>query len=164
MDVCVIQVTVTNEQSGLRVDRRRLTAAVRSALADQPLTAGQISLAVVDDPSMHRLNRQFLAHDYPTDVLSFVLEQSDGYLEGEVIVSADRARAECQRYGWGPVEELLLYVVHGVLHLAGYDDLQPAPRRRMRRQEKACLARLGIAAPARSARRTAGGNRGEAKR
>jgi probable rRNA maturation factor len=166
--VSPIQITVTNEQSGLRIDRRRVMAAVRAALAEAGLASGQISVAVVDDLRSHELNRQFLAHDYPADVLSFALEQGDGHLEGEVVVSADRAQAECRRYGWGPVEELLLYVVHGVLHLVGYDDLRPDLRRRMRRQEKACLARLGIEVPTRSARRTTSAGRrvrrGEAKR
>lgn len=145
----LIQVTVTNEQSALRVDRRRLAAAVRWALEGQGLNTAEISLAVVDDPRIHQLNRQFLRHDYPTDVLSFLLEQADGYLEGEVIVSAERAVAECGRYGWGPAEELLLYVVHGTLHLAGCDDARPELRRKMRAREKACLDRLGVASPGR---------------
>lgn len=160
------QITVTNEQSALRINRRRLVAAVRVAL--EGLHAARISLAVVDDPRIHELNRQFLAHDYPTDVLSFLLEQSEGYLEGEVIVSAERAQAECDHYGWGPTEELLLYAIHGVLHLAGYDDLRPGPRRRMRAQEKVCLARLGVEIPPRGCRRTSAAGkraqRGEASR
>jgi probable rRNA maturation factor len=164
--VAAIQVTIANEQTVLRVNRRRLAMAVRIALAGQ--RAANVSLAVVDDPRIHELNRRYLAHDYPTDVLSFVLEQSDGYLEGEVIVSAERAQAECGRYGWGPAEELLLYVVHGALHLAGYDDLRPGPRRVMRAQEKACLTRLGIEMPTPGRRRNAGADRrvrrGEAAR
>lgn len=161
-----IEVSVANEQSALRVNRRRLATAVRIALAGQ--RAAKVSLAVVDDPRIHELNRQFLAHDYPTDVLSFVLEQSEGYLEGEVIVSAERAQAECGHYGWGPTEELLLYVVHGALHLAGYDDLRPGPRRVMRAQEEACLTRLGIEITTPGRRRSAVADRrirrGEAAR
>jgi len=151
----LIQVTVTNEQSALRIDRRRLAAAVRSALEGQGPTAAQISLAVVDDRRIHELNRRFLKHDYPTDVLSFLLEQSDGYLEGEVIVSAERALAECGRYGWGPTEELLLYVIHGALHLAGCDDGRPDERRKMRAREKTCLEQVGIEYPDRRSRRAA---------
>jgi len=60
-------------------------------------------------------------------------------------VSAERALAESGRYGWGPDEELLLYVVHGALHLAGHRDARPADRRAMRRRERECLARLGVA-------------------
>ena len=64
--------------------------------------AVQVSIAVVDDPTIHELNRRFLQHDYPTDVLSFVLEQQDGRLEGEVIVSTDTAVAQAGEYGVQP--------------------------------------------------------------
>lgn len=140
----MIEITITNEQSALRIDRRRLAAGVRAALKGKGLGEARISLAVVDDARIHALNRQFLAHDWPTDVLSFVLEESDGHLEGEIVVSAERAVAESGRYGWGPDEELLLYVVHGALHLAGHGDAGPGERRAMRRREKECLARLGV--------------------
>ena len=140
----MIAITITNEQSALRIDRRRLAAAVRAALKGEGLSDARISLAVVGDARIHALNRQFLAHDWPTDVLSFVLQQSDGHLEGEIVVSAERAVAESRRYGLEPDEELLLYVVHGALHLAGHDDARPPKRRAMRRREKECLARLGV--------------------
>lgn len=142
----MIQITITNEQSALRIDRRQLTAAVRAALKTESLGDVRVSLAVVDDARIHALNRQFLDHDWPTDVLSFVLEQSEGGLEGEIVISAERAVAESARYGWGPQEELLLYAIHGALHLAGQRDAAPGERRAMRLREKECLARFGIAA------------------
>ena len=64
-------------------------------------------------------------------MLSFVLESSNGCLEGEVIVSADRAAAVAPKYGWSAADELLLYVIHGTLHLVGYDDVTPAKRAAM---------------------------------
>ena len=104
----------------------------------------QISVAVVDDATIARLNEQFLQHEGPTDVLSFVLEQAEGRLEGEVVVSAETARRGPVSGGRG--EELLLYVIHGMLHLAGYDDATPAEKGVMRRREAEVLARLGVQA------------------
>ena len=66
-----------------------------------------------------------LNHDWPTDVLSFVLEDDDGHLEGEVIISADTAAAAAAELGWPPAAEQLLYVIHGMLHLVGYRDKTP---------------------------------------
>ena len=63
----------------------------RAILADAGISTGMVSVAVVDDPAIHRLNREFLQHDYPTDVLSFLLERDGEHLEGEVIVSSDTA-------------------------------------------------------------------------
>ncbi len=161
----MIAIQVTNQQSRLAIDSARLQSAVEAALEGAKLAAAEISLVVVDDATIHRLNRQYLDHDYATDVLSFQLEQSEAGLEGEVVVSAERAAAVAVEYGWSPEEELLLYVIHGVLHLVGYDDTTPGKRAAMRRRERACLGQLGLEARFRrrrsgtapKSRRTSGG-------
>ena len=84
-----------------------------------------ISVAVVDDDAISELNGEFLGHQGPTDVLSFVLEQGEDFLDGEVVVSAETAQRAAAEFGWSAAEELLLYVIHGALHLAGYDDATP---------------------------------------
>jgi probable rRNA maturation factor len=142
----VIQIDITNEQSRLPIVEERLRQAVVAVLAGEGRSAATISVAVVDDPTIHELNRRFLAHDYPTDVLSFVLEESDDGLEGEIIVSADTATACAPRYGWSADNELLLYVIHGTLHLVGYDDHEPADIALMRAAEIRYLAQLGLRA------------------
>src|ERR1700722_13208794 len=115
----MIRIQVSNEQTALKLDRRRLRSATNRIVRDAGLREAQISLAIVDDRAIHELNRQFLAHDYATDVLSFLLERTDDRLEGEVIASADTAIRSAAKYGWQPGDELLLYVIHGVLHLVG---------------------------------------------
>ena len=142
----MFRIAVTNRQTGLALDRRRLRRAVEMILRDAGIEQADISLAVVDDAAIHRLNRQFLGHDWPTDVLSFVLDRADWWLAGEVVVSADAAWAAAAEYGWPPEDELLLYVVHGALHLVGYEDATRAGRARMRQRERACLARFGLVA------------------
>jgi probable rRNA maturation factor len=106
-----------------------------------------VSIAIVDDPTIHRLNRQFLEHDYPTDVLSFALAEPP-QLEGEIVASIDTARREAVAAGWSPDDELLLYAVHGALHLVGHDDHDPGDAAAMRTAERSVLARLGVAVPA----------------
>jgi probable rRNA maturation factor len=140
----VIEIDINNEQNRLTVDERRLRAALSAILADAGFARATISLAIVDDPAIHDLNRRFLQHDYPTDVLSFVLEESSAGLDGEIIVSADTATASAPRYGWRPEDELLLYVIHGGLHLVGYDDKSPAAAGLMRDAETRYLARFDL--------------------
>jgi probable rRNA maturation factor len=123
--------------------------AVRQALELAGVASGEVSIAVVDDAEMHALNRQHLKHDYPTDVLSFLLERDGDRLEGEIVVSADYAAAEAERHGWPAENELLLYAVHGALHLVGYDDTSPAAAEAMRRQERAILATFALHPPGR---------------
>jgi probable rRNA maturation factor len=137
-----VRVEVTNETDA-DVDSARIAAAVQIVLADADCTVANISIAIVDDPTIHRLNRQFLEHDYPTDVLSFVLEEPPR-LAGEIIASIDTARREAADVGWDAADELLLYAVHGALHLVGHRDKQPAESAAMRSAERRVLEQLGV--------------------
>jgi probable rRNA maturation factor len=140
----VIDVAVTNQQSSLRIDAVRLKTAAEGVLKAAGLASATVSIAVVDDAVIRDLNRRYLQHDYATDVLSFVLEQDEQRLEGEIVVSADTAVSACGRYAWSAADELLLYVVHGTLHLVGYDDGTEAERAAMRAEERRHLGRFDL--------------------
>lgn len=152
-------IAVTNRQRGLRFDRRRLIRIARSVLQQERVAAAEISVAILDDPQILAINRQFLNHDFSTDVISFLLdctlvesgESADSIrrgtakvLEGEIVISAETAENNAARYGISLQDELALYLVHGLLHLCGYDDLTPKEKRLMRRREAEALARFGI--------------------
>ena len=137
----VIVIHITNRQKTLPVDRRRMRQAVRAIVRNAGISEATISIAIVDDPTIAKLHQQFLDDPEPTDVLSFVLERSEQSLEGEVVASADTARTCAPRYRSTPEEELLLYVIHGTLHLVGYDDTTPRRRAVMRKKE---MEYLGI--------------------
>ncbi len=141
------QVFIADQQSTLVIDQPRLVAAVRSVLAESSFQSATVSVAVVDDPTIHALNRRYLQHDYPTDVLSFVLEDDGRQLQGELVVSADTAARNAVDYGWSAADELLLVLVHGALHLVGHRDQEPAEIAAMRQAEAAHLKQLGIAVP-----------------
>ena len=147
---------ITDQQSLLAVDHDRLRAALARVLTAERIVSAEISLALVDDAEIQRVNREFLGHDYATDVISFVLndeaspldekrssrvaESAPPHLEGELIVSTETALREAAAHGWTPADELLLYVVHGLLHLCGYDDLTDEARPVMRAREREVLA------------------------
>ncbi|MFP4176437.1 MAG: rRNA maturation RNase YbeY [Planctomycetota bacterium] len=102
-----------------------------------------LSLAVVDEEETRRVNREFLGREGTTDVISFPYECSDERLCGEVVVNADEALRQAERTGHAPAEELMLYVVHGVLHLLGYTDYTPEHRNRMNRKALKVLEKDG---------------------
>ncbi|MFN0022067.1 MAG: rRNA maturation RNase YbeY [Pirellulaceae bacterium] len=139
----MLRIDICNEHA-FPLDETRLKQAVRAVLKDAGIEDGEISIAVVDDAEMHALNRKYLDHDYPTDVLSFVLDEEEVRLDGEIIVSSDYAAREAEIYGWKAEDEILLYVIHGSLHLAGYDDLEPAKKRDMRAQERRYLSLFNL--------------------
>lgn len=143
-----IELSLANEQSAHAVDGRKLMGAARRVLADSKFKTAKVSLAVVDDAAIHALNRQYLQHDWPTDVLSFVLDAEGTHLSGEVILSADTAARTAAEGGWSPGDEQLLYVIHGVLHLVGLDDQSEAQARNMRAAERFYLEECGVELPA----------------
>ncbi len=155
------------------VDQEFLDGMIRRVLQEEQISAAQISVAIVSDAEIHRVNREFLGHDYPTDVISFLLndpmigaagvgddlhatgdldelplhpDTSDAcdFLNGELIVSFETALREAQAHGWSPQAELLLYVIHGLLHLCGYDDLTDETRPLMRSRERELLGIWGL--------------------
>lgn len=145
----MINVEVSNRQDALKTETEAVRNVVIAVLHGEDVPAAEISVAIVDDREIHELNRRFLDHDYPTDVLSFVLEQNNDFLEGEIIVSGDTARIRGLDEGWSAAEELTLYLVHGTLHLLGYDDTSTDARATMRQREDFHLSRLGLTRPTR---------------
>ena len=140
----MIDVRISNEQQSHPIDENRLIDAVHLITSEAGFIQGSVSLAVVDDPTIHALNVQYLEHDYPTDVLSFVLEREQPLLDGEVIVSADTAAEDAKTYGWKMNDELLLYVIHGTLHLVGFNDKTPDGQAEMHVQEAKYLLKFGL--------------------
>lgn len=115
----------------------RFGARVLAALGRR---AAAVSLLVVDDPRMRELNRRWRRIDRATDVLSFPAGPSPEDLLGDVVISLPRAREQAGRFGVPLTRELRRLLVHGILHLLGYDHKGAAERRRMRALEEELLA------------------------
>jgi probable rRNA maturation factor len=150
-------ITSTVRRPGIRPGR--LQEIVTDTLRRQGMPPStEISVVLVDDPTIRRLNRRFLKRDRPTDVLSFPLAAGPSAakrepgnaasnprhrLLGEIVISIDRARQQATAAGHSLRTEVALLAVHGVLHLTGYDDRHPSAARRMHRREREILHALG---------------------
>ncbi|MEI8078871.1 MAG: rRNA maturation RNase YbeY [bacterium] len=121
-----------------------------SGLERQPaFRDAEVRVVLVSSRRSAALNHRFLGHAGPTDVIAFALPSLAGRppeagsrCAGELYVNPAAALAAAPRHGHSAATELTLYLVHGLLHLAGHDDLIPAPRRRMRAAERRVMARL----------------------
>jgi len=138
------RLAIANRHPRLRVDRRALRqiTAVLDAHAARfrgGCPPGELSVAFLTDPDLARLHATFLADPKTTDVITFAGQPALG-VAGEICVSADTAAAYARKHRRHFAAELTLYVVHGWLHLAGYDDLVPVKKRTMRRAEHRALA------------------------
>ena len=140
---------IHNAHPRLRLDKKAIArvVAVLDEHRDKFLGGcpdGELSLAFMTDAKLAKLHGDFLDDPTTTDVITFEGQPEFG-VAGEVCVSADTAATFAKTHGKDFSEELALYVVHGWLHLAGYDDLVPVKKRRMRAAEARALKILRAA-------------------
>lgn len=128
---------------GGRARLARDLAALGEVAATRAARPVVLTFALVDDAGMAALHEQFLGEAGPTDVLAFPLLDAPR-LVADVAIDVDEARRQARQRGHRAYDEVLLYAVHGVLHLLGHDDHEPEARRRMRRAERAVLTTLGV--------------------
>jgi probable rRNA maturation factor len=129
----------------MRIDRSALWELVTRVLIHEGRNRASISIAVVDDEVIHRINLKHLGHDWPTDVITFPLSDPDEeVLVGELVISAQTACTAARERAEDPVREFALYVVHGLLHLCGYDDRTEDAAASMRTHERQALEALGF--------------------
>lgn len=108
------------------------------------VSEGSLAIAFVGDRQMGRLHRQYKGVPGTTDILTFDLrEEAKGPLEGDLVICLDEAARQARRHGHPVRQEVLLYALHGFLHLLGFDDVTKAKAARMHRREDELLTRAG---------------------
>jgi len=137
-----MKVDIANQQNHMCLNRHSWARRARQVLQAER-AEGDLSVAFVDDAQIRELNRRFLRRDRPTDVLAFPSDDDDPLL-GEVVISAERAKSAANERGIDPDHELALYLVHGVLHLVGYNDHTPSAAAKMHAREDELLVQMGF--------------------
>jgi probable rRNA maturation factor len=141
----MLKITISCPQELLAINRPQMRQVATAVLQGEGENNAQISLAFVDNETIHRLNKRYLNHDEPTDVLSFPLsEAGESKLAGELVIGVEVALVQAAERGHDVQAELALYVIHGLLHLCGYDDHEPNDAEKMRERERHYLRELGL--------------------
>jgi probable rRNA maturation factor len=139
------KISIRALQEIVPLDHGRLREIARTVLEGEAIMDYEISVALADNPTIQRLNKQFLDHDEPTDVLSFTYSGANAKkLEGELIIGVEVAREQAIERGHDVQAELALYVIHGLLHLCGYDDKSGGAENAMRQRERHYLRQAGL--------------------
>lgn len=127
----------------MKIDNRRIRGKVTRLLRLIDCVEKEISITLVDDEAIRLLNRQYLRLDKPTNVLSFSLEEGEcgkvnPDLLGDIVISADTALRDAKRGGFTLEEEILFLIIHGLLHLTGYEHVRTsrANALKMKKKEK----------------------------
>lgn len=133
-----LQLAIT-DRGRPRTSRALLATVVRATLAYAARPQLAVSLLLTDDAEIARIHGDFLDDPTPTDVISFAID--DG---AELVVSVETAARLARAHGHAIAAEVALYVVHGLLHVCGYDDIRARDRKRMRAAEREVLAQLSL--------------------
>lgn len=139
-----LSIVIRDTQSRAGIDRRTARRIIAAVCAGEAAgKAGEITACFIDDRAIRRLNARFHATDLPTDVLAFDIGDARQFL-ADILISTDTAAANARRFGTNFLFECYLYLIHGALHLAGYDDTTPRARSLMRKMESRYLKQLKI--------------------
>ncbi len=126
-------VRITNASGARYRGRAEMIASVDACLKSHKVKHANIDIILLSDRRIRTLNKQYLQHDYATDVITFPLDEQPLY--GEIYVSLETARRQANEYGVTVVNELCRLAVHGALHLLGYDDATLEDRAAMHKLE-----------------------------
>ncbi len=142
------EIAVSNRQKRVPIDAGKIRRAAKSILSALGFQGYELSIVIVDDREITRLNRQYFRRNRPTNVISFPMGAEDpaslhsGIL-GDVVISAETAERQAEEAGGTARDEVLFLLIHGVLHLAGYDhEGSRDERKKMEAKEKELFSLL----------------------
>jgi probable rRNA maturation factor len=134
-----LKIDLFNNQKDLPIDKSRLRLLVREVLSFLEISPKELAIYFVEEKKISELHEQFFQDPTVTDCITFPIDEE---FLGEIFVCPKVALTYAKKRGLDPQKEVLLYVIHGILHLIGYDDLDPKERRSMRKMEKSCMRHL----------------------
>lgn len=122
-----------------KIKKRTITSWIRAVAATYGRRVGDVGYLFVNDEKMLEMNREYLGHDYYTDVITFDYDEDD-IVSGDIIISLDTVKSNAELYAKSYDEELHRVIIHGILHLCGINDKGPGEREIMERAENRALA------------------------
>ncbi len=155
-----MDIQIQNQQSAQKIQTSLLEQILERALRHLACEGQEVSVLLVDDQQIQKLNRQYRHKDYPTDVLAFCQQDSRGrppslpksrrrvdrdvrpYLLGDIVISIPTAQRQAEEMGHSLKQELKILLIHGLLHLLGYDHIQDDEAAVMQEKEAELLARV----------------------
>ncbi len=124
-----------------KIKRRETTAWIRRVAATYGKTVGEVGYLFCDDEKILEVNREYLGHDYYTDIITFDYDEGD-QINGDLVISLDTVRTNAEQFGKEYDEELHRVIIHGILHLCGLNDKGPGEREKMEAAENKALKLL----------------------
>jgi probable rRNA maturation factor len=135
-------IVISNRQRTQKINLRLLKQITEALLVELKIENAELGINLVGAKEMAALNWKFLRHEGSTDVITFDHAEKRKLLHGELFACVDEAVSQAKHFKTNWPSEIVRYIVHGVLHLIGHDDLKPDLRRKMKRAENLLLRKL----------------------
>lgn len=157
-------ISISNRQRARKIDLRLLEKIVEAVLSELKIEEVELGIILVGAKEMASLNEKFLQHEGPTDVITFdygsrvestvqspqskverLRTRDSGlwsHLHGEIFICIPEAERQAKEFGTNWFSEVARYIIHGILHLTGHDDLEPVARKKMKREENQLVRKL----------------------
>ena len=122
--------------------KNKIKSWLKNVASGYGFSAGDLNYVFCDDEYLLQMNKQYLGHDYYTDIITFDSREDalSKRLDGDIFISVDTVRANGEEYGEGFEREIMRVIAHGLLHLIGFDDHTAAQQKKMREAENSALA------------------------
>ena len=143
------EITITNETDEY-VDEALLNKVADYAMKSEDVNNGVVNIIIVDNKRIREINKEYRKIDKETDVISFALEDDDTFIElpirvlGDIYISIDKVKVQASEYGHSEKREICFLVVHGILHLLGYDHMNASDEKVMFSKQEKILDELDI--------------------
>lgn len=137
----MINFTFEEDVQPVKYNFTKLRKWIKSVAADYDKQVGNVCYLFCNDERILEVNRQYLQHDYYTDIITFDYCE-DNIISGDMFISLDTVRSNAEQYGEDFQQEFLRVVIHGILHLCGQDDKTDETQEEMTRKENLALAKL----------------------
>jgi len=137
-----VKVTIFDYQKGLKLNKRAITKMVKALLSYLNIDCYEVIFDFVDESEICKLHEEFFDDPSPTDCITFPIDDEktvENRILGEVFVCTDTAIKYAKEHSLDPYKEVYLYLIHGILHLIGFDDILENDRILMKKKEKQCM-------------------------
>ena len=126
---------LVNSESKIKVNKRLVHKLVSLLKSECGFDLNQLQIIFVSEEYIHEVNKQFLTHDYSTDIITFGYSENRKQIEGEIYISVDDAAMNARKYKVETNNEIIRLIIHGILHLLGFDDMNKEDKKVMKREE-----------------------------
>jgi len=127
-----------------QIDRGKIGKLIEQIFQQESKKLGEIEIVFLKDPEILKINRDFLKHDYFTDVIAFGYNRK-GVISGDICIGIECVSRNAEQYKTSFKEELIRVIIHGIFHLIGYEDADPEGKERMKKKENFYLKRYELA-------------------